>query len=106
MPLTRKTPPRLVSLALPLVAILLAGCAAFYPPQDVTSEGAATRNLYDIVFVIAAVIFFLVVKPVNYLITVSRREDPPDPTTRKCPECLSEVPIAARRCAFCTSALT
>ena len=39
MPLTRKTPPRLVSLALPLVAILLAGCAALYPPQDVTSAG-------------------------------------------------------------------
>ena len=55
--------------------------------------------------VIAVVVFFLVVKPVNYLIQVSRREDSPDPTTRKCPECLSEVPIAARRCAFCTSEL-
>ncbi|MGH9611428.1 MAG: zinc ribbon domain-containing protein, partial [Bryobacteraceae bacterium] len=27
----------------------------------------------------------------------------PDPTTKKCPECLSEVPLAARRCSFCTS---
>jgi len=42
---------------------------------------------------------------VNYLITVSRREDPPDPTTRKCPECLSEIPVDAKRCAFCTSEL-
>jgi large conductance mechanosensitive channel len=54
---------------------------------------------------IAAVIFFLVVKPVNYLIERSRREPPPDPTIRKCPECLSEIPVAARRCSFCTSSV-
>jgi large conductance mechanosensitive channel len=54
---------------------------------------------------IAVVIFFLVVKPVNYLIELARRGDLPDPTTRKCPECLSEIPIDARRCAFCTSEL-
>jgi len=52
---------------------------------------------------IALVVFFLVVKPVNYLVSRSRSEDSPDPTTRKCPECLSEIPIEARRCAFCTS---
>jgi large conductance mechanosensitive channel len=45
--------------------------------------------------------------PVNAMIARRKRgEVPPDPTTRKCPECLSEVPIAARRCAFCTSVLT
>jgi large conductance mechanosensitive channel len=53
--------------------------------------------------VIAAVIFFVVVKPVNALIARARTEPPPDPTTRSCPECLSEIPLAARRCAFCTS---
>jgi large conductance mechanosensitive channel len=53
--------------------------------------------------VIAAAVFFLVVVPVNRLIAWSRREPPADPTTRKCPECLSEIPIGARRCAFCTS---
>jgi large conductance mechanosensitive channel len=52
-----------------------------------------------------AVYFFLVV-PVNTLTARLRRgEAPPDPTTKKCPECLSEVAIAARRCAYCTSAL-
>jgi large conductance mechanosensitive channel len=51
---------------------------------------------------IAAVIFFLVITPMNALIAKSRREPPADPTTKKCPECLSEIPIAARRCAFCT----
>ena len=52
---------------------------------------------------IATVIFFLVVTPMNALIARSRREPPADPTTKKCPECLSEIPIGARRCAFCTS---
>ena len=55
---------------------------------------------------IAAAIYFFVVAPVNALVArMHRGEAPPDPTTKKCPECLSEVPIAARRCAFCTSAL-
>lgn len=54
---------------------------------------------------IAAAVFFAVVKPVNALVARSRREPPADPTTRKCPECLSEVPIGARRCAFCTATL-
>jgi len=52
--------------------------------------------------IIAAAVYFFVVVPVNALIARSRREPPADPTTRKCPECLSEIPIAARRCAFCT----
>ncbi len=55
---------------------------------------------------VAAAIYFLVVAPMNALMArINRGEAPPDPTTRKCPECLSEVPIAAKRCAFCTSTL-
>jgi large conductance mechanosensitive channel len=55
---------------------------------------------------IAAAIFFLVVKPLNAL-TARRAAGAPteSPTTRPCPECLSEIPIAARRCAHCTSQL-
>jgi large conductance mechanosensitive channel len=52
---------------------------------------------------IAFVVFFFVVKPINRLMELSRRRESPDPSTRKCPECLSEIPIDARRCAFCTS---
>lgn len=52
---------------------------------------------------ISAVVFFFVVKPINYLVSLHRTQETPDPTTRKCPECLSEIPILARRCAFCTS---
>jgi large conductance mechanosensitive channel len=53
---------------------------------------------------IAAAIYFFVVVPMNSLMARMRRgEAPPDPTTRKCPECLSDVPIAARKCAYCAS---
>lgn len=53
-----------------------------------------------------ATIYFLVVVPVNAITArLHRGGRPPDPTTKKCPECLSEVPIAARRCAHCTSPL-
>jgi large conductance mechanosensitive channel len=56
---------------------------------------------------IAAAVYFFVVVPMNAFIARMRRgEAPPDPTTKKCTECLSEVPIGARRCAFCTSVLT
>src|SRR3984885_3003076 len=56
---------------------------------------------------IGVAVYFFVVLPVNQLMARMRRgEAAPDPTTKKCPECLSEVPIAARRCAFCTSSLT
>lgn len=53
--------------------------------------------------IVAAVLFFLVVVPINSLVARSRKQPPADPTTRKCPECLSEIPVGARRCAHCTS---
>jgi large conductance mechanosensitive channel len=53
--------------------------------------------------IIGAVIYFFVVVPYQAMVARSRKEAPADPTTKKCPECLSEIPIDARRCAFCTS---
>ena len=53
--------------------------------------------------IIAAVIYFFVVVPYTALLARSRKEPPADPTTKKCTECESEIPIGARRCAFCTS---
>jgi large conductance mechanosensitive channel len=50
---------------------------------------------------VASAVFFFVIKPMNLLIARSRKEPPADPTTKKCPECLSEIPLNARRCAFC-----
>jgi len=49
------------------------------------------------------VIYYFVVLPINALVARSRKEPPADPTTKKCTECLSEIPIGARRCAFCAS---
>jgi large conductance mechanosensitive channel len=52
---------------------------------------------------IAAAVYFFVVTPVNALIARMRKAPAPaDPTTKKCPECLSEIPIDARRCAHCS----
>jgi len=52
---------------------------------------------------VAFAVFFFVMKPVNALMSLSQHREPPDPNTRKCPECLSEIPLQARRCAFCTA---
>ncbi len=54
---------------------------------------------------IAAVIYFLVVKPVNALMARRKTEPAVDESQRECPECLSSIPAAARRCAFCTAEL-
>jgi large conductance mechanosensitive channel len=50
---------------------------------------------------IAGAIYFFVITPVNALLARMHKEPPAAPTTRKCPECLSEIPIEARRCAHC-----
>lgn len=56
---------------------------------------------------IAVAVYVFVVMPMNAITARRRQGEPPsDPTTKKCDECLSEVPIAARKCAFCTSLLT
>jgi large conductance mechanosensitive channel len=60
-------------------------------------------NLLLAFLIIAFVVFFFVVKPVNALMSLSRHRETPDPSTRKCPECRMDIPIDARRCAFCTS---
>jgi large conductance mechanosensitive channel len=55
--------------------------------------------------IIATIVFFAVVVPLNALmrkLNVMPKEEP-EPETRPCPECLSDIPVEARRCAFCTS---
>jgi large conductance mechanosensitive channel len=57
--------------------------------------------------IVGAVLFFLVIKPINAL--QARRksgEEPPDPTTKDCPYCLSTIPLKATRCAYCTQDLS
>ena len=51
---------------------------------------------------VAGAVFFFVVKPMNMLIARSKKQMPAEPVTKKCTECLSDIPLAAKRCAFCT----
>lgn len=52
---------------------------------------------------IAAAVFFLVVRPVNMLMDRFKSEHDVDTPTHPCPQCLSQIPVPARRCAFCTA---
>ena len=55
---------------------------------------------------VATAVYYFVVLPVNALMArVKKEPPPPDPTTQKCPQCLSDIRIGAKRCAFCTSQL-
>lgn len=54
---------------------------------------------------VAGAVYFFVVLPVNAIMSRAKKEPPADPTSKKCPECLSEIPIDARKCAHCTSVL-
>lgn len=65
------------------------------------------RFLNDLVafVLVAAAVFFFVVKPVNALMARHKTEPDVESKTKHCPECLSSIPAAARRCAFCTAAV-
>ena len=57
-------------------------------------------------FVITAFVLFLIIKGINQLMSIGKKpEEPKAPTTKKCPYCLSEIPIEATKCAHCTSDL-
>lgn len=93
-------------LVTPLIAALTGN--ADFSALDFTVNGSTFRygdfiNKLISFVSISAVVFFLVVTPMNHLVSRMRREPSTDPTTRKCPECLSEIPLEAKRCAFCTS---
>ena len=95
-------------LVTPLIAAL--GGEPDFSALDFTINGSTFRygdfiNKVLSFLIIAAVIFFFVVQPMNYLVQRAKKEPPPDPTLKKCPECLSDIPVDARRCAFCTTEL-
>jgi large conductance mechanosensitive channel len=65
-----------------------------------TFKYGAFMNAVIAFVLIAAALFFFVIKPLNALMP-KPSEEPPTPPTRKCPECLSDIPVEAMRCAFC-----
>jgi large conductance mechanosensitive channel len=68
--------------------------------------GAFLNALISFVMIALAVYLFIVAPMNTWTARRNKGEAPPDPSTKKCPECLSEIPIAARRCAFCTATLS
>jgi large conductance mechanosensitive channel len=67
-----------------------------------------TFNLGDLInqaisfLLVAAAVYFFVVLPLNALLARMHKDEPgAAPTTKKCPECLSDIPIEAKRCAHC-----
>jgi len=93
-----------------LVTPLIAAVGGHPDFSDLTFKLNGSRFLYGefinalIAFVIvAAVVFFLVLKPVNTLMARFQPAPAVDVKTRACPECLSDIPIPATRCAFCTT---
>lgn len=73
---------------------------------SVISYGTFLNAVISFLLVAAAVYFFMVAPMNAWKARAARNAIPADPTTKKCPECLSEIPIAARRCAFCASVIT
>jgi large conductance mechanosensitive channel len=92
------------NLITPLIAAILGEpdfSALTFTINDAVFGYGAFLNALLAFITIAAAVFFFVVRPINAAISRSRQEPTADPTTRKCPECLSEIPIAAMRCAHC-----
>ncbi len=82
----------------------LSGLTYKLPYGGILQIGAFINALISFL-IVAAVLFFFVVKPVNLLMSLHKSKEPEAPTTRDCPYCLSSVPIKATRCAYCTSPL-
>jgi large conductance mechanosensitive channel len=92
-----------------LYLVLKGGGAEFASLEEATKAGAVTLNYGIFInmvinFLIVAFAVFLLIKNINRL---KRQEAtaPAAPTTKECPHCLSAIPIKAKRCAFCTSAV-
>lgn len=93
-------------LVTPLIAAV--GGQPDFSALDFTVNGSTFRyghflNQVISFVVIAAVVFFFVVVPVNKLMEARKTEPAPADPTRECPECVSSIPARARRCAFCTA---
>lgn len=95
------------SLVEPLVSVFLGGGVegGTFTLRGVVFDIGALINAVIVFLTTAAVIYFLVVMPMNMLMARRKAEVPPDVLTVNCPECLSKIPAGARRCAFCTAAV-
>jgi len=94
----------------PLIALIFGKHDAFggflFTVNGVVFSFGPFINAVVTFVMVAAIVYFLIVLPVNTLIERSRKAEPPDPSIRKCPECLSDIPTAAQRCRYCGQPVT
>ena len=92
----------------PLLNLIMTGGAGEISDGVAWTLGAAVASFLTTVvnFIITAFVLFVLLKGINKLVSLGKKKEAPAaPTTKKCPYCLSEIPIAATRCAHCTSEL-
>ena len=92
----------------PLLNLIMTGGAGEISDGVAWTLGAAVASFLTTVvnFLITAFVLFVLLKGINKLVSLGKKKEAPAaPTTKKCPYCLSEIPIAATRCAHCTSEL-
>ncbi len=91
----------------PLISAFGGGKTNFgdYAPQIGATKFLVGDFINSIVsfLLLALIVFFFVVKPINVLTSLSKPSTPEPESTTECPECLSKIPIGAKRCAFCTA---
>lgn len=96
-------------------AIVMPLIAALGGQPDFSEIGFTINNSYFSIgllmnaiinfIIIAAIVFFVIVRPMNALMERSKTEEPIDPSITKCPFCFTEVSVEATRCPACTSEL-
>ncbi len=92
----------------PLLSFVLSGTPGNLAEGVAWTFGGAVAAFFTtlINFLITALVLFIIIKAMNRLTSLGKKpEAPKAPTTKKCPYCLSEIPIEATRCAHCTSEL-
>ena len=92
----------------PILSVVMTGAPGADEAGNVWTIGAAASSFLTTVvnFFITALVLFCLMRGINKLLSLGKKpEAPKAPTTKKCPYCLSEIPIAATRCAHCTSEL-
>ena len=90
----------------PLLNVIMTGSAGDISDGVAWTFGAAFASFLTTVinFIITAFVLFVLLRAINKLMSLGKKKEAPAaPTTKKCPYCLSEIPLAATRCAHCTS---
>lgn len=92
----------------PLLSVVMTGTPGVDANGVAWTFGAAVSAFLTTVvnFIITALVLFCLIRSINKLMSIGKKPAAPAaPTTKKCPYCLSEIPLEATRCAHCTSEL-